>query len=209
MEARSIARRSKLASVVTDHAGRVVYWNRAALELFGRASSDAEGQTFPEVVGGRDVFGNRMVHEEGRFRDIVEGGDTISNFAFDVVAAERRRCRVVATVLLILGPGEAMHVVYQLRPVRARRKTDVVMRSLDRRLARGGRREIGSAAGRPTPRQLEVLGLIADGMSAAEISTALGISRNTARNHTQHLLERLGVHSKTEAVAVGIRHDLI
>lgn len=56
-----------------------------------------------------------------------------------------------------------------------------------------------------TPRQGEVLDLIAQGRSNREIATALGISDNTVRKHLEHLYARLGVSNRTEAAAVHLR----
>jgi DNA-binding NarL/FixJ family response regulator len=63
--------------------------------------------------------------------------------------------------------------------------------------------------GRLTPRQTEILQLLADGVPVATIATRLGMSRLTLRTHVQNILTRLGVHTKTEAVTVAIRHGKI
>jgi DNA-binding NarL/FixJ family response regulator len=60
-----------------------------------------------------------------------------------------------------------------------------------------------------TAREREVLQLLAEGCAAAEISRELCISRVTVRNHTQHILAKLGLHSKLEAVAYAYRRGLI
>lgn len=60
-----------------------------------------------------------------------------------------------------------------------------------------------------TAREQQVLRLLAEGLTATAISTQLYISRATVRNHTQHLLAKLGLHSKLEAVAYAYRHGLI
>lgn len=43
----------------------------------------------------------------------------------------------------------------------------------------------------------------------ATIGKALGVSPTTVRNHIEHLLARLGVHSKLEAVVYAARHRLV
>jgi DNA-binding NarL/FixJ family response regulator len=52
-----------------------------------------------------------------------------------------------------------------------------------------------------TPREMEVLGLIERGMKTSEIAKALFISQSTAKVHVRHLLEKLGVRTRAEAVA--------
>jgi len=71
----------------------------------------------------------------------------------------------------------------------------------------------GAPAGRGpetlTPRERQVLQLLAEGCSTRQIADRLFVSLNTARNHTQHLLHKLDAHSRLEAVAVGTRSGLI
>ena len=67
----------------------------------------------------------------------------------------------------------------------------------------------GGGGVRLTQREQETLSLLAEGLSTAEIGFRLGIARNTARNHVQRLLEKLGARSKLEAVATARREGLI
>ncbi|MER7828385.1 response regulator transcription factor [Streptomyces sp. NPDC096097] len=60
-----------------------------------------------------------------------------------------------------------------------------------------------------TPRERETLGLLGDGLGAAEIGMRLGIALNTARNHVQRVLEKLGARSQLEAVAMARREGLL
>jgi DNA-binding NarL/FixJ family response regulator len=69
-------------------------------------------------------------------------------------------------------------------------------------------RESGPAA-RLTTRERETLLLLAEGASTEAISQRLGVTRNTARNHVQRVLEKLGARSKLEAVAIARRQDLL
>jgi DNA-binding NarL/FixJ family response regulator len=59
-----------------------------------------------------------------------------------------------------------------------------------------------------TRRELELLGHLARGLSLAEIAQTMSISINTARNHLQRVLEKLGAHSKLEAVVIAMREGL-
>jgi DNA-binding NarL/FixJ family response regulator len=60
-----------------------------------------------------------------------------------------------------------------------------------------------------TGRELEVLRLIADGMTSREIGDKLFISENTVKNHVRNILDKLGLHSRNEAVLYALREDLI
>lgn len=62
---------------------------------------------------------------------------------------------------------------------------------------------------RPTPRQLEVLALAAEGASNKGIAESLGISERTVEVHLTNLFKQLGVGSRTEAVTAAVRRGLI
>jgi two-component system NarL family response regulator len=60
-----------------------------------------------------------------------------------------------------------------------------------------------------TGRELEVLQLVARGMTSREIGHDLYISENTVKNHIRNILDKLGLHSRNEAVLYAVREDLI
>ena len=60
-----------------------------------------------------------------------------------------------------------------------------------------------------SPREREILKLLARGLSNAEVARALSVSRATVRTHLEHIYEKLEVSNRTEAVTEGIRQGLI
>ena len=60
-----------------------------------------------------------------------------------------------------------------------------------------------------TSRELEVLKLVARGMSNREIADGLFISENTVKNHVRNILEKLHLHSRMEAVIYAVRERLL
>jgi DNA-binding NarL/FixJ family response regulator len=60
-----------------------------------------------------------------------------------------------------------------------------------------------------TSRELEVLKLVAKGMSNREIADGLFISENTVKNHVRNILEKLHLHSRMEAVIYAVRERLL
>ena len=60
-----------------------------------------------------------------------------------------------------------------------------------------------------TPREDEVLALLTRGVAAAEISSRLHITPKTTATHIEHILAKLGAHSRAEAVAFALRDRLV
>jgi RNA polymerase sigma factor (sigma-70 family) len=60
-----------------------------------------------------------------------------------------------------------------------------------------------------TDRELDVLKLVAKGLSNREISEELYISENTVKNHVRNILEKLHLHSRMEAVVYAMRENLL
>jgi two-component system nitrate/nitrite response regulator NarL len=60
-----------------------------------------------------------------------------------------------------------------------------------------------------TDREREVLALLVDGASGADIAERLTISTNTVRTHVQSVLTKLQVHSRLEAATFAVRHGLV
>ena len=65
-----------------------------------------------------------------------------------------------------------------------------------------------SSAPKLTERELQVLKLVAKGMSNREIANELFIAENTVKNHVRNTLEKLGLHSRMEAVIYAMREHL-
>ena len=64
-------------------------------------------------------------------------------------------------------------------------------------------------APRLTPREMEVLKLVAKGLNNRDIAKELFISENTVKNHIRNILERLQLHSRMEAVVYAVREKLL
>jgi two-component system NarL family response regulator len=63
-------------------------------------------------------------------------------------------------------------------------------------------------APRLTSREMDVLRLVARGMSNRDIADELSLSENTVKNHVRNILEKLHLHSRMEAVVYAVRERL-
>jgi DNA-binding NarL/FixJ family response regulator len=60
-----------------------------------------------------------------------------------------------------------------------------------------------------TPREIEVLRLIAEGLSTKQIAAQLNISFKTVVSHRSHLLEKLGIHESATLVRLAVRAGIV
>lgn len=60
-----------------------------------------------------------------------------------------------------------------------------------------------------TPREQQVLELVAEGLANREVAERLGISTRTAQKHLENLFKKVGVHDRTELVTYAFRRGLI
>jgi ATP/maltotriose-dependent transcriptional regulator MalT len=103
---------------------------------------------------------------------------------------------------LAWAAGQAQSLVSVLdQGLRAMEATDVQAAIPTNARARGSRDL--------SPRELEVLTLVADGRSDGEIATELFISKKTASVHVAHIKDKLGVETRIEIAMAGIRLGLV
>jgi DNA-binding NarL/FixJ family response regulator len=102
------------------------------------------------------------------------------------------------TAGLLLGADD-----YIVKPFVAGELIARVRRAVDRAAA-----PPAGAASDLTRRELDVLRLLADGLGQEQIARALFITSKTVATHIQHILGKLGLHSRAEAVAFAHRHNL-
>ena len=110
--------------------------------------------------------------------------------AFDVVAvaaSEDAGLRSSADVVVVARVADDTHVVAHE--------------------ARGGAdTAVGTVL---TNRERQILALLADGLANKQIAARLQISANTVKTHLELLFEKLGVSSRAEAVAIGVKRGLL
>jgi DNA-binding CsgD family transcriptional regulator len=185
-----------------DREGQVVVWNRAAEKTFGYTESEALGHQCWELLSGQDIFGNPSCCEGCPVRVTAFDGKRISRFQIDFKTAKQQRKRfTVSTLMLLNSPGKEVFV--HLCHPESEVSEDIIPKHT------ADHSEVTKQRHTLTLREIEVLTLLHKGMTITEIANSLNICTSTVRNHTQHILLKLHVHSRFEAVAVGRKLNLI
>jgi DNA-binding NarL/FixJ family response regulator len=98
----------------------------------------------------------------------------------------------------------AIHAVHQGSRFLQAEITKPLLRRLTLDAEAGGPKEI-----RFTPREIEILELLSDGVSNKEVAKVLGVSEETVKSQLKHLYEKLGASDRAQAVAISLRQNLI
>ena len=182
--------RSGDALFAFDMQMRIVLWNEQAERLTGLPAQDALGRPCWDVLRAVDESGGLVCHPGCSGARLAREGWPVPCRRFLIRTGEGRRLVSASTVTVQL-PDEGP-VVLQLLA-----NGDVV--------AGNGHASTVSL----TPRQREVLGLLAEGLPAKVIARRLEIAEVTVRNHIQAILSELRCHSQLEAVAEARRRGLV
>jgi len=208
--------RAGAAAFATDEKGRISIWNNAAQEMLGYPASTVLGKSCHEIVCGRDVFGNRYCDRQCPLMFMTDRHEAVRHFELDV---RTESGEVVQThVSIVVFPGPRAHqytLVHFIEKVdRHREANELVRRILTEQhplpTLRLTASDAATAPSQPlTSRELQILRLLAEGVSTKLIADSLFISVTTTRNHVQNILRKLDVHSKLEAVSLALRTHLL
>jgi len=205
---------------VSNGEHRIIFWNKQAEHILGYPSSEVMSRPCNEVMCGRDRSGNLVCQSNCMEIGAARRGDPIPTHDLLVRAADGRVIWLNVSNLFIPSTSEAKPptIVHLFREVTVQRERELlvsqVLVSLRRLLSLEGEgaNAVASAAALPrelTRREAEVLGLLCEGTSARGIAERLVISLPTARKHIQNVLDKLGVHSRLEALAYVSKHRLL
>jgi PAS domain S-box-containing protein len=166
---------------VMDREGRFRWLNRAYMEIFG----DVRGQPFVDYVApeqrqiARTNFARKVVGKTTTIFDLAVMEPGGGRVTLRITSAPLRRGREVVGIF-----GIAIPLAEPASPAQW------MLEDL-------------------TPRQQEVLRLLAEGLETQQIAKRLGVAEETARNHIRGLLRATGAHSRLEAVVMGMRLGLV
>ena len=194
--------RTSEAAFAVDRNGQIVAWNQAAKKTFGYTKSKAMGKHCWVLLSGRDIFGNQSCCPGCPVRAAAFADEPINRFEIDFkTASQERKKYTVSTLMLFHGPGKESFF-HLCNPESGFSEGKDPKHAANHSCTDFQQKPL-------TPRETEVLTLLHKGMTVVEIAGVLTISPSTVRNHTQHILLKLDVHSRFEAVAIGRNLNLI
>lgn len=187
----------------TDARGRLVGWNRAAEITFGYTREEVMGRPCHAVVRGQDAFGNRVCRVDCPVKQRARSGGAIQRFGMYVRAGAGHYLPVECTAICLRG-DDGDDTIIHLVPNDPGDSSRVSNPASDRQPA-----SVDSARSLLTRREIEVLRLLAEGLSTRALADELSISVATVRSHVESVLQKLGVHSRLQAVIVASRKGLL
>lgn len=167
----------------------IVLWNRGAEELMGIPAGEAIGKPCWRVLSGRADDGSLHCHEGCSSARLARAGWPVAPHLLNIRVPNGSK-RIAVDVISSLDDSFLM--LHMLREAGERSK----------------RAEPGEDV-HLTPRQREVLGLLAEGLSARQIAGKLVLTETTVRNHIRAVLTELGAHSQLQAVVTARRAGLL
>jgi PAS domain S-box-containing protein len=198
--------------IAIDPEMRVVGWNRAATDLLGYEAEEVLGRPCYEILGWHDRHGNAVCEASCPACARSSRDELIETR--EVMGRTKAGTALWLSVSTVVPPARYRRGCQMVHFVREGSLPPMIEELFAERLGApritlGGPAGDGGAAAslsRLTERELEVLRLLAEGLDTREIAARLTLSRATVRNHVQHILNKLKVHSRLEAVALALRH---
>jgi PAS domain S-box-containing protein len=171
------------AVFVTDEQGRFVAANRYACQMLGREREELLSTHLADVVWGADPPPQ------------LDAGSAVG-------IAQLRH-----------SDGSKVIVRYQVRALNGGDSPFAVWLATARHVGRSSQVDARSSRARDhdvlSAREIEILQLIADGLENEAIARELFISTETVKSHVRRILQKLGAHSRTYAVAVALRRAMV
>lgn len=209
---------------VIDEQHQIIFWNQAAEKLLGYTAEEVAGLHCYEILGGRDEQGHTLCQRYCRLAVSARQGEPLPNP--DILArtqeGEGQWINVTTFLYPARDPELGAVIVHLFRDATIKKSNERFIqkiREASRELRDGNAPPLaplstGESAAHATlstltPREQQVLSLLAQGLGTDEMAETLHISPSTTSNHVQNILRKLNVHSRLEAVTFVYQHGLV
>ena len=187
-----------------DGTHRIVYQNRTFTEIFPHKNSAPPQRKCYEVLCGRTLEGKEFCHPDCPIGKSLLKGQPVENFDLSVPRDRGESIWINVGAMPASKVFDNVAAIFMLRSIGS-------SKAFRHHAADKNRNDNASPAiGRKlTHREQQILTLLAKGYSTKALASALRINYVTARNHIQHIYEKLSVHNRAEAVSYVYRHGLL
>ena len=186
--------------------GNICFMNSSCESLLGYSENDARDHTCASVLCCRDMNGESIC-EDCPVKQMATGSLPFSDF--DMVVKQKSGNTILVNVGANYTSSEVQQkdsnvdVILSLRRINSQRLLQRMSNS--NKTANGRTRRVNIL----TNREKEILTLASEGIKTLHIAEQKCISIETVRNHFKNILLKLGAHSRTEAVSMALRQNLI
>jgi PAS domain S-box-containing protein len=205
---------------------RIVYWNKGAERILGHSEKDVLNHDCFRIISGRENTDKLCCHTNCKVRSYLLKGMPVENFELKTHDKIGEEVWLNVSTLFSQKNGNDL-IVHLIRDITQEKR---VRKAADHFLAEIGIDDEERSKLKPerlpvahpdkeegtsenplilSKREIEVLTLMAEGLSTKALAQQLNISHFTARNHIQNILEKLNLHSKSQAVAYAFKKGLL
>jgi len=186
---------------VCDPDGKLVHANAEAGPLLEGGALDQPQVTCHEALHGLDTTGLKYCRPDCRALQQARDGQPVDPFLLRLGSAGGAGTWFLVWVIPLVAPdGSQPWLVHTACNVDRFQRMEEYLREMAAQPARPGGKAPPPRR-RLTAREAEILGLLAHGHDPQRIAARLFLSYATVRNHVEHILSKLGVHSIQQAVA--------
>ncbi len=211
---------------IVDVNQRIVRWNKGAERILKYTEAEVLNHNCYRVMAGRVHPDKLWCHSNCRVQSCMAKGTPMENFDLLTRTNEGEYVWLNITVMSPLN-GNERFTAHILRNVTAEKNAgqaiEQFLAALGMRGAVKNRLPDDRGVVKPiaaqtlqaevplslSSREVEVLRLLAEGLSTKSLAQRLGISHFTARNHIQNILVKLELHSKAQAVSYAFKKGII
>ena len=185
-----------------DQRGVVIHWNEAAEQSLGYSSSEALGKKCWELLSGQDPNGNRYCVKHCAVMEMASRHEPVHSFhcAFGTASHQPKEFSISCLAIFDkTGEEILLHICHPENEAPQPEPAETP----------SNHTPVGVETEPLSQREKEVLTLLAAKVSTRAIAESLAISIRTVRTHIQHLMYKLQVHKRRDAIEAAKRLKLI
>lgn len=203
------------AAFVATEDSEICYWNAGARKLFGYADKEVLRKTCYEALRSTGALGEPVCAGRFSLQHCAVNGIDVPNFDLQVTTGASKRIWVSVSMIVFYDARVRQHLIIHLaHDISGRKQTEEMLA----RIANAskamsllpGKRNLEVAPRSPLSEQeRRILRLFIEAKNSQQVARELGITLPTLRNHLHTINQKLGTHTRLEAVAHAIKRGLI